>query len=87
MFDMETDFAETTDIAARNPQIVEKMAGIYEQWSDSCRNSFDGNDYNVDEYTPSGSYRENGGLRIKTEKQKKDKAQKKANRKNGGKSE
>lgn len=81
LFDMEKDFSETTDIAARHPQIVEKMAQIYEAWSNSCRDSFDGKDYNINRYKPLGAYRDNAGLRGTSERKNKGKKPKKANRK------
>ncbi len=46
LFDLKDDPAETTDIAAENPQVVRKMRSELEQWHDSCEQSRLGADYN-----------------------------------------
>lgn len=77
LFDMENDRQESTNIAEKKPEIVKQMVAVYEKWSASCRDSFNGKDYNEKDFIPDGQYRENGGLRASKKKRIKDKSKKK----------
>jgi len=45
LYDLIDDPGETKDLAAENPEIVQVMKAILEQWRASCQNSLAGNDY------------------------------------------
>jgi hypothetical protein len=37
LFDLETDYAEKTDVAAQNAEVVAKLSAEYEQWWQSVQ--------------------------------------------------
>ncbi len=45
LYDLVADPEETRDIAAENPEVVERMKTHLEQWQQSCRQSAQGHDY------------------------------------------
>ncbi len=45
LFDLQADPSEATDVAAKFPVVVEKMAQTFDEWRNSCAQSDEGADY------------------------------------------
>ncbi|HUT36323.1 MAG TPA: sulfatase-like hydrolase/transferase [Planctomycetota bacterium] len=52
LYDLVADPAETKDLAAQQPQVVERMRQTLDQWRASCRSSLAGDDYRRPSPTP-----------------------------------
>jgi len=45
LFDLKEDPGETRDLAAKHPEVVQRMGKILDAWRSSCRDSLQGKDY------------------------------------------
>ena len=50
LYDLVNDMQEKTDISEQNQKVLKKLMTVYEQFSNSCRSSFLGEEYGTDSY-------------------------------------
>jgi len=52
LYDMEADYAQTTDVAGKHPEVVAKMSAFYDQWWTGARKHMVNEDGNLDQPNP-----------------------------------
>jgi arylsulfatase A-like enzyme len=62
LIDIVNDPYETTDVSATHPAALQALSEEYDAWNETCRDSYNGDDYGIPGYDPGGTYKENADL-------------------------